>query len=429
MTNSLSRRQFLEAAIAAGTCLPAASTLLSKRAFAETRSANEKLKLGVIGVAARGQANLEGVASEDIVVLCDIDEQRLAAAAEKYPNAKKYHDFHQVFEHNDLDGVVCSTPDHLHAFVIAEALKRGLPIYCEKPLTHSLYEARTIRRMAADSSSITQMGNQIHSGDNYRRVVEMIQGGVIGPVNRVHIWLGAGDTLQKVASQEPSAANYELWVGPAPFRPFNRDHYHFNWRYWWDFGGGNLSDFWCHYADLAFWALNLEAPTSIAAKGEKRDAEGRMPPSKIRVEYEFPARGEQPPVHLTWYQGGWQPEGAEVYDKNSAVLFEGENGRLLADYGSNKVFMQEGKEAKAVAPSIPNSPGQHQEWIAAVKAGGKPTCNFGYGAMLTESAHLGNISYRAGQQRIEWDAEQMKIPNLPTAEKLIRREYREGWKL
>jgi predicted dehydrogenase len=427
-----SRRQFLQAAIAAGTALPAGMSLLAApQVQAENRSPNEKLNLAIIGVAARGGANLSGVSSENIAVLCDIDAQRLGKASEAYPRAKTYDDYRRVFDHKDLDGVVVSTPDHMHAIPVIQALKQGLAVYCEKPLAHSVHEVRQIRKATAAAKAVTQLGSQIHAGDNYRRVVEIIQAGTIGPVQRVHVWQGGGVPTGKRVTEgtPPDYVNYDLWLGPAPYRPFHESHFHFNWRYWWDFGGGQLADFWCHYADLAFWALDLKYPTSVVAQGEKGHDGDNDCPNYMQVDYEFPARGDRPPVHLTWYHGGWMPKGAEEYKQGSAVLFEGTDGRLIADYGTRKLFMEAGKEAKPVEPSIPNSIGHHKEWIEAVKTQGETTCNFEYGGTLTEAGLLGNVSYRAGKQKLEWDAENLKATNCPEADQFIQREYRKGWEL
>lgn len=434
MNDPLSRRKFLQAALAAGTALPAGFYWnVDPSVAAPAGSPNEKLNLAVIGVAARGAANLQGVSSENIVALCDIDAARLGPAAEKFPQAKTYADFRRVFDHTNLDGVVVSTPDHMHAIPCATALRAGLAVYCEKPLVHSVHEARVIGRLTAESGAATQMGNQIHNHPqaNYRRVVEIIQAGVIGPVERVHVWKGGGvQPCQRVAQGSPPAGiSYDLWTGPAPYRPFHESHFHFKWRYWWDFGGGQLADFGCHYLDLPFWALELELPQTVAAVGEKGHDGDNECPNHMRVEYTFAARSDKPPVHLTWYHGDWQPEGAEVYNKGSAVLFEGTEGKLLADYTTRKLFMQTGREARTVEPTIPDSQGHHREWIEAVKTGAPTTCNFTYGAKLTEAVLLGNVSYRAGQQRLEWDAPRMRAANLPEADRFIRREYRNGWTL
>ena len=432
MNRGLSRRQFLESAVLAGTSVAAVGAQAWPKILQakEVRSANEKLNLAVVGVADRGKANLDGVSSENIVVLCDIDDKRLEVAGQKHPNAKRVIDFREALEVPNLDGVVCSTPDFMHAFVVAGALKKGLPVYCEKPLTHSVWEARQIRKLNAATRVPTQMGNQIHAGANYRRVVEIVRAGTIGPVNRVHVWVaGGGKAFPTTKTSDPPAhIHYDQWIGPAPYRPFSEDHFHFNWRYWWDFGGGQLGDFGCHYMDLPFWALELGAPTSVSATGEKGHDGANETPLRLKVEYQFPARGDQPPVHLTWYHGGWMPEGAEGYKKNSAVLFEGTEGRLISDYGTNKLFMQEGKTAATVKPWIADSvAGHHAEWLSAIRMNGSTSSHFEYGGALTEAALLGNVSYRAGKA-IQWDSVAFKTDSAD-ADKFLKREYRAGWSL
>jgi len=318
----------------------------------------------------------------------------------------------------------------MHAIPVAEALRQGLAVYCEKPLAHSVYEARYLQNLAAKKNAVTQMGNQIHSGNNYRRVVETIQAGVIGPIHRVHVWQDGTVKPGKRVKQgtPPDHINYDLWLGPAPYRPFHTSHFHFDWRWWWDFGGGQLADFCCHYIDLPMWALSLKHPKTIVAVGEKVHDGDNKTPGKMKVDYEFPARGDLPAVHLTWYHGGWKPKGAEVYGKGGAVLFEGEDGRLLADYGTRKLFMEAGKEAASIEPTIPNSPGHHAEYIQAIKTGSPTMSNFAYAGVLSEVGLLGNVSYRAGQ-KLEWDAKKLKATNCPAADQFIKREYRKGWKL
>lgn len=431
MGHGFNRREFIEAAIAAGTAVVGTNALVrpTELLAREVRSANEKLNLAVIGVDARGSANLAGVSSENITVLCDIDDKRLDAAGNKYPSAKRVFNFREAIEVANLDGVVCSTPDHTHAVVVSAALKKGLPVYCEKPLTHSVWEARQLRKLNAAARVPTQMGNQIHSEPNYRRVVEIVRAGTIGTIERVHVWLGSGVRAFPAVktSDPPTWIHYDQWIGPAPYRPFSEAHFHFNWRYWWDFGGGQLADFGCHFMDLPFWALELGAPTSVAATGEKGHDGDNECPMRMRVEYKFPARGGMPPVHLTWSHGGWMPDGAEAYQMNSAVLFEGTEGRLIADYGSHKLFMQEGKTAAPVKPWIENSIGHHAEWLKAIRTNGPTSCHFEYGGNLTEAALLGNVSYRAGKA-FAWDAKALKTDS-PEADKFLKREYRQGWSL
>lgn len=432
MYDAVSRREFLrQAALAGAATMTAAGSLLPRPTVAAPRSPNEKLNIGVVGVAARGRANLDGVSTENIVALCDIDAQRLDGAHADFPKAEKYTDYRRMLDRNDLDAIVVSTPDHTHAIPVVWALKAGLDVYCEKPLAHSVWEVRQMRDWAAKQKAVTQMGTQIHAGDNYRRVVELIRSGAIGPVRRVHVWQAnrVEPGVRVDEGMPPAHVDYDLWIGPAPMRPFHPSHFHFNWRYWFDFGGGILADMGCHYIDLPYWALELRYPTAVEARGEKTTPGDNDVPDNLQADYYFPARGEQPPLHLTWYHGTWRPEGAEAYGKSSAVLFEGDKGRLLADYGTRQVFMNEGESYETPEPTIPSSIGHYQEWIQACKTRETTTCNFDYSGALAETVLLGNVSYRVGGERLEWDAEALKATNCPAADEFIRREYRAGWTL
>ena len=431
MRDQASRREFLKQAVRAGTAVAAIGTSPNLVAAREHRSPNEKLNIGCIGVADQGAFNLGNVATENIVALCDIDSQRLGAAAEKFPSAKKYVDYRQLLDQKDLDAVVVSTPDHTHAIPAVWALRRGLDLYCEKPLAHTIWEARQITDWSTKQNAVTQIGTQIHAGANYRRAVEIIRAGLIGPVERVLIWCSAPTKPgRRVAKADPpSYVNYDLWTGPAPLRPYDPSHFHYNWRYWWDFGGGVLEDMGCHYIDLVFWALDLHAPTSVVAKGEKTYKGDNDVPDNMQVDYEFPARGNLPPLKLSWYHGTWRPEGAEAYGNGSAVLFEGRDGRLLADYRTRKLFMDDGRSATPPPKSIPDSIGHHQEWINACKTRGTTTCNFAYSGPLSETALLGNVSYRLGGKKLAWDASSMRATNASEADQYIRPTYRKGWSL
>ena len=425
------RRNFLKRAVLAGTATTLAGPATILRAQTTEQSPNEKLNIGCIGVGGRGAANLAGVASENIVALCDIDSQRLGVASTKYPQAEKYRDFRKMLERTDLDAVVVSTPDHSHAMPVLIALELGLGVYCEKPLAHSIYEVRKIRDRARRQNAITQMGNNIHSGYNYRRVVEIVQAGILGKVSRVHIW--RGNTVQpgKRVSQAtpPSHVDYDLWTGPAPLRPYHESHFHFHWRNWWDFGGGTLGDFGCHYIDLPMWALRLGAPTSVKSVGSKTYQGDNQIPDNLQVDYQFAARGDQPAVHLTWYHGAMRPAWSKEYKNDYAILFEGERGRMIADYGTLQVFLDDGSPLQAPLGWIPNSLGQHQEWIDACKNRGGTMCNFDYSGQLTETALLGNVAYQAGQSRLDWDADAGVARNCPQASAFLKREYRKGWEL
>lgn len=427
----LERREFLRRALVAGTATLGSTLVTPSRPLLAARSPNEKLNLACIGVANKGADNINNLQSENIVALCDIDSLHLGSMASRFPKATTYADFRKMLDkEKSLDGAVVSTPDHTHAIATMWALQRGLDIYCEKPLAHSVWEVRQMRNEAATRKAVTQMGTQIHAGDNYRRVVEIIRANQIGPVSRVHVWMANTNRPGKRVKEgtPPPNVDYDLWIGPAPMRPFDLSHFHFNWRYWWDFGGGSLADFGCHYMDLPFWALDLRYPTSVEAKGEKTSTGDNEVPDNMRVDYHFPARGDRPPVHLTWYHGDWMPEGAEDYHKKGAVLFEGNgaSGRLLADYSTRKFFMLDGTEPDAPPKSIPDSIGHWAEWAQACKNRGPTTCNFDYSGALAEAVLLGNVSYRAGK-KLTWDAESLNAPDAPEADAFVKREYRPGW--
>ena len=432
MSRDSDRRQFLRQAFA-GTATVAAVTSRpwSTLFAAEQLSPNEKLDIACLGVAAQGNYNITHVASENIVALCDIDQKRLAKAAETFPSAEKFTDYRKMLDKIKVDAVVVSTPDHSHAIPTIQALQRGFDVYCEKPLAHTVWEVRQMRQWAKKQNAVTQMGTQIHAEDNYRRAVEIVQSGILGPVRRVHVWKKNSVPALKLSTTTglPPHVNYDLWLGPAPEVAYDENRFHFNWRYWWNFGGGTLGDFGCHYMDLPFWALDLVHPDVVEADGEKTYEGDNQVPDSLRVDYRFPARGEQPPVHLTWYHGSRCPSWIAAYEKQGAdgVLFEGDAGRLLADYGTHRIYTNDGPTLKAPEPTIPSSIGHHQEWIAACKSRGPTTCNFNYSGALTEAVLLGNVSYRAGKRWLEWDAENLRVTNCPEANEFIRREYRPGW--
>jgi predicted dehydrogenase len=315
MPTPISRRQMLRTTVAAA----GVWTMTGRLSVGRAASPNEKLNIAGIGVGGRGAANVQGVASENLVALCDVDESRAAKTFEQFPQAKRYKDFRKMLDemHGQIDAVVIGTPDHTHAMPGVMAMKLGKHCYCEKPLTHNVYEARRMATVAAEKGVVTQMGTQIHAGPNYRRVVELVQSGAIGPVREVHAWLGANfsgpstptDMSQPDAPTEqlpiPEGLDWDLWLGPAEYRPYHTAYAPFAWRYWWNFANGQLGDFFCHYCDVAFWALDLRHPTVIEAHGPVH------PESASRwtiARQEYPSRGELPPVTLHWYNGGPYPE-------------------------------------------------------------------------------------------------------------------------
>jgi len=427
-----SRRAFLRSAALGGAGL----CLLSYRARPDETPPSERLNVAVVGCGGRGAGNLSEMPKDvNIVALCDVDETRAAESFKRYPRAQKFSDFRVMLDkaHKEFDAVLVATPDHTHAVVGAAVLKAGKHLYCEKPLTHSVYEARVLTDLAREKKLATQMGTQIHAGANYRRAVELVWSGTIGDVKEVHVWNPAryspGDR-PKDTPPVPAGLDWDLWLGPAPERPYHPCYVPGNWRGWWDFGTGGLGDFFCHYVDLAFWALKLRHPVSVEAEGSPLHPESCA--QWIIARYEFPARENLPPVRLTWYDGGKQPSllnEAKLPPWKAGVLFVGDKGLLMADYGQRKLFPEEKfKGFQPPKPTISDSIGHHQEWVMACKKGSPTTCNFDYSGPLTEAALLGIAAYRSGE-KFQWNAKDLKPVNAPKAERYIQREYRRGWRL
>jgi predicted dehydrogenase len=438
-----SRREFLITATAGAMSVGAP-------AFLRGRDLNDKLNIAIIGAGGRGADNTKAVASENIVVLCDVYEPNLERAAKQYPRARKEVDFRRVFDRpKEFDAVVVSTCEHTHAFATLAALKLRKHIYCEKPLTYNIWEARQIRKAAAKARVTTQMGIQIHANSNYRRVVELIQTGAIGPVREAHVWVARAWGLQSEADAQrnkdivfvqerpkesnpiPAGLHWDLWLGPAPERPFNNVYFPGpKWYRWWDFGNGTMSDLGSHWNDLPFWALKLKAPLTITAAGPPAHPE--IAPASMQATYEYAARGDMPPVKVTWYQGDNKPDlwrDEKIPRWNSGCLFVGDKGMVLSDYGKNVLLPEKDfADFKRPDPFIPASKGQQAEWVEACKTGAATTCNFEYSGWLTEANHLGNVAFRVGK-KLQWDPEKLRCPNAPEADRFIRRKYRKGWKL
>lgn len=458
MSGQVNRREFLKySALAAGA---AAWPGVSRG------QAAKKVNVAFIGVGGRGWSDLEETfkAGCNVVALCDIDTNHLAKAAKTHPGAKTYSDYRKLFEqHTEFDAVVVATPDHHHFPASMMALKLGKHVYCEKPLTHTVWEARQLMLAARQAKVATQMGTQGHAGEPIRLLSEWIAAGVIGAVREVHIWTDRGTPSWWPQGMErpqgsdpvPSSLNWDAWLGPAPQRPFvdkwvsgpykGRNVYHpFVWRGWWDFGTGALGDIACHSFDLPFYALKLTAPTTVQAfsHGATREAA----PLWSDIIYHFPAVGDRPAVKMTWYDGRNRgtPKGAAEY-KSIALLAElaeldpkseladngqlyiGDKGKILITGGGPRL-VPESRMKDFVRPekSIPRSIGHHAEWIEACK-GGKPAgANFDFAGPVAEAVLLGNISLRLGK-KLEWDSAGLKCTNAPEADALIRKEYRKGW--
>lgn len=437
----MTRRSFLvSSALAAG------GTVLAP-AVVRGQNLNEKLNIALIGVGGRGGGNLQAVRGENIVALCDVNQENLDRAAAQFREARTVNDFRKLYDHADeFDAVVVSTCEHTHCFATLPALQLGKHVYCEKPLTHNIWEARIIREAANQAKVATQMGTQIHAENNYRRVVELIQTGAIGPVREVHVWVGRAWGWQgseelakehndivhvqdrpKGVDPVPAGLDWNLWLGPAPERPFNNVYFPGpKWYRWWEWGNGTMSDLGSHWIDLPFWALNLKVPLTIEASGPPVHPD--LAPASMEVKYTYAARGDMPALELTWYQGTHKPArwtNGEIPQWDSGVLFVGDKGMVLSNYGEHVLLPEKDFEGFVPPdPYIPESLGHHQEWIHACKTGEPTTCNFEYAGWLTEANHLGNVAYRTGK-KLEWDPVALKATNAPEADQYIKREYRE----
>ncbi len=419
---------------------------------------SEKLNIAGIGVGGQGGSDLGALSSQNIVALCDVDWSRAGGAFRRYPDAKKYKDFRQMLDKEDknIDGVIVATPDHVHAVASMAAIKRGKHVYCEKPLTHSVLEARLLADAAREHKVATQMGNQGQAGEEVRLLCETIWDGAIGQVHEVHVWTDRPlNGINKVYWPQgvdrpegedpvPDALDWDLWIGPAPMRPYKANpdnprvgiYNPFVWRGWWDFGTGALGDIGCHSLDPVFRALKLGHPTSVEACCTLVNDETY--PVASRVTYEFPARGDLAPVRLHWCDGGMKPprppelEDARRWDTNGA-LYIGEKGKM---YGGRLLPESRQREYGKPPQMLERSPGHHQEWINACK-GGKPAgSNFpDHAGLLAQVVLLGNIALRPALKdkllgtKLLWDAQEFKFTNMPEANQYLSREYRQGWSL
>lgn len=444
MSSRLSRRRFLHGSAAASTALLIANPhVKGDQTPATSKSANEKLNLAFVGVAGKGVdsrhkfAAIEGC---NFVALCDIDEAFLGSAIAEHQGARGYVDFRRMLEQKDIDAVVVTTPDHTHAVVAMPAMQLGKHVYCEKPLTHNIAEARLLTETARKQKVQTQMGNQGHASEGSRLQVEWMKAGVVGPVKEVHIWTNRpiwpqGNLVRPAVdekAQAPGHINWDLWLGPAPQRPYAGGYHPFNWRGWWDFGTGALGDMACHIMDTAYWALDLRDPTAVEATSEGNNEESG--PAWSIINYDFPARGDRGPVKLTWYDGNKKPPaevtGGKVADEPNGVLIIGEKGAMIAPYTEPPRLLNPEQQADFKLPekSIPRSPGHWHEFVNACRGGPPAKSNFDYSGPLTETVLLGNLAVRSGK-RIEWDAKNLKCTNVPEANQYVSREYRKGWSL
>ncbi len=442
----LSRRHFVGAAAAAAAFTMVPSHVLGA---AGQKPPSEKLNIAGVGIGGMGKSNLRGCESENIVALCDVDWAYAAEVFKKYPNARQWKDFRKMLdEQKEIEAVVVATPDHLHTPVAMAAMQRGKHVYVQKPLTRLVSEARLLTETARKYKVATQMGNQGHSGNGVRDICEWIWAGVIGEVKEVHAWTNRpiwpqGIDRPKREDPVPDTLDWDLWIGPAPMRPYVKGVYNpFAWRGWWDFGGGALADMACHVLDPVFWALKLKYPVSVEASCTPVNNE-TFPLASV-VHFEYPAREGMPAVKIHWYDGGLKPERPAALEVNrplnqaaSNVLFMGSKGVLrCGEYGDNPQLipferMREFSKNKPPQTLERIKGGHEQNWIRACKGGPAATSNFDYSGPLTEMVVMGNLAIRPENvgKKLEWDGEKMRVTNDEKANDYVQMHYREGWEL
>ena len=433
-SNKISRRQFLgSAAVAAG------FTVVPRYVLGGPRNVppSEKLNIACIGVGGMGASDSQQVSTENIVAICDVDSKNAAETFKKFPNARKYSDFRQMLEkEKNINAVTVSTPDNTHAVAAMMAIKMGKHVYCQKPLAHDVFEVRKLTEAAREHKVMTQMGIQLHATEALKLLVEIIKSGMIGNVQRVDIWSNknwGGGTRPIETPLVPDWLDWDLWLGPAPQRPYHPTYQPGNWHRWWDFGTGTLGDMGCHIIDPAYWALDLSYPVSVEAHPGKFNNETY--PEATIVRWEFPARGNLPSVVVTWYDGENMPPRPEELEQDRKLpdqggLYYGEKGTILAPHMDGPRLIPESKMKGFKPPRqlFPRDVDHYQEWVRACKGGAKPLANFDYSGPLTETILLGNVAARAGE-KLSWDGPNCKVTNVPEANKYLQRQYRKGWTL
>jgi len=432
--SSVNRRRFLGSSVA-GISL-AGMTIVPRHVLGGLGylPPSEKVNIAAIGMGTRGPQVIRDMEHHNIVALCDVDATFLRRASMRYDQANIYSDYRELLAEEDsqVDAVVVATPDHHHALATITALRAGKHVYCEKPMAHNVAEVRMMTQVAAETGLATQLGTGAHSGYNYRSVVAMIKAGIIGEVREVHCWCDqawAPGDRPKHGPPKPPTLEWDLWLGAAPERPYHPAYHPHGWRNWWDFGNGRIGDMGCHMIDLPFSALDLKYPTTAEAHSTE-PAHAESAPRWLIAEWTFPARGDMPPVELTWYDGDKRPalqSEHDMPDYPEGTLFVGSEGMLIADYGNFKLYPED-KFSAVRRPQLPQGVSHADDWLDACKNGGETGCRFDYSGPLTETVLLGTVAFRAGQ-RIQWDAQKLEVTNCPEANAHLQRIYREGWTL
>ena len=411
-------------------------------------SPNEKLNVAGIGVGGMGKGDIMNCTSENIVALCDVDAKQAEETFYKLSSAKQYKDYRKMLEEMDkeIDAVTVSTPDHTHAPAAYMAMMMGKHVRVQKPLTHTIAEARLLAKTAKETGVVSQMGNQGHAGNGVRELCEALWAGAIGDVKEAHIWTNRPIWPQGISKpykeeKVPETMEWDLWIGSAPERPYNHKYAPFNWRGWWDFGCGAIGDMACHIMDPAFWSLKLyEAPAYTVEVLEQEGMNEETAPKKCIIKYQFPARGSMPPVDVYWYDGGIMPkrpdgvpESQKMGDGDNGSLFIGSTGVMTSGcYGGESRLLPDElmKDFKRPEPTIPRIEGENPylNWLACCKTGEQAVSDFSYAGPLTEVANMGNVALWAGE-KIEYDVASMKITNVKKANKFLSKKYRKGWEL
>lgn len=397
---------------------------------AESTSANEQLNIACIGIGGRGAANVGGVKSQNLVALCDVDQQRAGKQFEQYGKAEPFADYRKMFDklEKQIDAVVVSTPDHTHFHPSMAAMQRGKHLYCEKPMAHSVWEVRQMTKLAAKQGVATQLGCQRHAMHNMHRSVELIQAGAIGDVSEVYCWVGGSRGMPSIPNQfpkVPESVDWDLWLGPAMPRPYHSTYCPYGWRFWWDFGTGETGNWGCHILDIPFWALGLTYPSRVDASGPAVD--DQRTPKQMATKMRFEEQG----IDLHWLHAKSGPpilKTLGIDGKGMNTLFVGSKGMLLTGFDKLKLLPEDQfVDFKSPESTIPKSPGFHKEWINACKGGAAATCDFRYSGPLAETVLLGNAAYRAGG--FDWDAKTLSASGNDKIQPFLQSEFRKGWEV
>lgn len=432
----MKRREFLKTTAAFGLFLPGISGLARGDA-----SPNERVNVALIGIGGQGGHQVGGLGSQNVVALCDVDDDRAGKVYEKFPNAKKYYDYRKMFDEmsNQFDAIAVSTPDHSHFHPSWIGMQLNKHLYLEKPMAHCVKECRILTELAREKKLATQLGMQRHAMPSMRRTIEAVQCGAIGDIVEVYSRIGGDRGMPQpldFSKPKPETLDWEVWIGPAKFRPYTSGLCPYNWRFWWDYGTGETGNWCCHILEIPFWALNLTYPEKVSAVGPEVDPERTS--KGMDVVFDFPAVGDRKALKLYWSHGGFNREIKKHLErfgdrkiKMGNTFFVGTKGVISCDFGWHEVHLYDEKaEYQAPAETIPPSPGFHREWLSAIKGGEPATCNFDFSGKIAEAGLLGNAAYRVGAaEGIRWNWQEIKSPDCAAIDEFNYPNYRKGWEI